>query len=206
MGRPKGATLQRGVSIPNCVAVSIYNCARQQSLRELIATNPTEEFRGIYLENGLNPTRKNVLVPGSIGVYTGGGNYNPAQVMRDSAVIAHTSKLDKLLAQVADKTHVEMPIAEIRALIEHTVADDSESEHVWDPVAIAESIRQYAELRGENVGYVYVDRDRDLQGQRRETQGILSGGEVRTVPDDHLTFASLNRSAASVRSTMCCCA
>ena len=63
----------------------------ERSLRELIATRPTEEFRGIYLEGGLQPTRKNVLLPGSLGVYTGGSNYNPAQVLRDSSAAGATS-------------------------------------------------------------------------------------------------------------------
>ena len=69
----------------------------ERSLRELIAARPTEEFRGIYLEGGLQPTRKNVLVPGSLGVYTGGSNYNPAQVLRDSSAAGATAKIDKTL-------------------------------------------------------------------------------------------------------------
>src|SRR5205807_5128426 len=54
----------------------------ERGLRELIARRPTEVFRGIYVEGGLSPTRKNILAPGSIGVYSAGGIYNPAQVMR----------------------------------------------------------------------------------------------------------------------------
>lgn len=167
----------------------------ERSLRELIAARPTEEFRGIYLEGGLQPTRKNVLVPGSLGVYTGGSNYNPAQVLRDASVATATAKVDKLLDGVANKTHVELTIDEIRSLITMTKPDEAESEHVWDPVAIAESIGQYAKLSGQVVGYVYVDRDRDLDSRRRETQGILSGGEVRTVPDTHLTLFMLRTKA-----------
>lgn len=158
------------------------------SLRELIAKNPTEEFRGVYLQNGLNATRKNVLVPGAVGVYTGGSNYNPAQVMRDATVKASTEKLDERLAEIENKKHVKRPITEIQALIALTVPDDSEAERVWDTLAVAESIGQYASIKGQDYGYVYVDRDRDLQGSRHETQGILSGGEVRTVPDTHLTL------------------
>lgn len=158
------------------------------SLRELIEGNPTEEFRGVYLERGLNPTRKNVLAPGAVGVYTGGSNYNPAQVMRDGSVKSTVSKLDKLLAEAANKTYVQMPIADIQALIKLTVPDESEAERVWDALAVAESIGQYAKIKNQEYGYVYVDRDRDLQGSRRETQGILSGGEVKTVPDTHLTL------------------
>jgi Z1 domain len=167
----------------------------ERGLRELIATRPTEEFRGIYLEGGLQPTRKNVLVPGSLGVYTGGSNYNPAQVLRDASAAGATAKIDKALTGIGNKAYAEVTIDDIRSLIGLTMPDEAESEQVWDPVAIAESIGQYAKLSGQGVGYVYVDRDRDLQGRRRETQGVLSGGEVRTVPETHLTLFMLRTKA-----------
>ena len=165
------------------------------SLRELIAKNPTEEFRGVYLEGGLNPTRKNVLVPGALGVYTGGSNYNPAQVSRDPSVQASTAKIDQLLAGASNKTFVEMPIADLQALIALTVPDDSAAERVWDQLAISESIGQYAKIKKQTHGFVYVDRDRDLQSARHESQGILSGGEVKTVPDTHVTLFLLRTTA-----------
>jgi hypothetical protein len=167
----------------------------ERSLRELIAARPTEEFRGIYLEGGLQPTRKSVLVPGSLGVYTGGSNYNPAQVMRDASAASATAKIDKAVDGIANKTHAELTIDDIKSLIKMTKPDEAESEHVWDLIAIAESISQYSKLSGQATGYVYVDRDRDLQGRRRETQGVLSGGEVRTVPDTHLTLFMLRTTA-----------
>ena len=55
----------------------------ERGLRELIARNSSEEFRGVYVESGLSATRKNILAPGSVGVYSGGSNYNPAQIFRD---------------------------------------------------------------------------------------------------------------------------
>lgn len=167
----------------------------ERSLRELIAARPTEEFRGIYLEGGLQPTRKNVLVPGSLGVYTGGSNYNPAQVLRDASAAGATAKIDKALDGIANKTHAELTIDDIKFLIEMTRPDETESEHVWDPVAVAESIGQYAKLSGQSIGCVYVDRERALQGRRGETQGVLTGGEVRTVPDTHLTLFMLRTKA-----------
>jgi hypothetical protein len=160
----------------------------ERGLRELIARAPTEEFRGIYVETGLSPTRSNVLAPGSIGVYAGGSIYNPAQVMRDDTVKASTAKLDKKLDQIRDKHHADLSLKDLRALVELTVPDPRESERVWTPVAVAESIEQFAELRGQTTGYVYVDRDRGLKQNRRETQGILDGGEAATVPDDKVTL------------------
>jgi len=167
----------------------------ERGLRELIARRPSEEFRGIYLEGGLSPTRKNILVPGSIGVYTGGGTYNPAQVVRDASATAPTAKLDELVAGIANKTHAEMPVDKIKALIRCIVPDETASEHVWDPIAVAASVEQCAKLRNQEVGYVYVDRERGLREARRETQGILEGGEAHKVPADRLTLFLLRTKA-----------
>src|SRR5262249_2903910 len=90
----------------------------ERGLRELIAQRPTEEFRGIYVENALSATRRNILAPGSIGVYSAGSIYNPAQVMRDETVRMSTEKIDNMLVAARDKTYVEMPIKDIQALIE----------------------------------------------------------------------------------------
>jgi hypothetical protein len=167
----------------------------ERSLRKLIAKNPDEEFRGVFLGNSLQATRRSVLVPGAIGVYTGGGTYNPAQVLRDNTATKHTAKLDKLLAAIQDKDFAEFAIEDIQELIKLTAPDSASSEHVWDPVAIAESLKQYADIKEQNQGYVYVDRDRDLRESRRETQGILTGGEASTVPDDHITVFMIRTKA-----------
>lgn len=163
-------------------------------LRDLISNNSGEEFRGIYVEDGLNPTRRNILAPGAVGVYSGGSNYNPAQIIRNDSIKGLTGSLDKRLATIADKTHGEIPIEEMQALIGLTRPDQSQSEHVWDPVAISGSLAQYAKLRSQSTGYVYVDRDRQLQESRRETAGILTGGEYRTVPDDKVALFMLRTS------------
>jgi len=159
----------------------------ERSLRALIAENPDEEFRGVYLRGRLTATRRGVLVPGAVGVYTGGGSYNPAQVLRDQVSAKNTGKLDKLLASVKDKSYAEASIADLQELIRLTIPDEDLSEHVWDPLAIAESLKQAANILGQEVGYVFVDRDRDLREPRRETQGVLSGGEAGMVPADRVT-------------------
>jgi hypothetical protein len=140
------------------------------------------------VESGLSATRKNILAPGSIGVYSGGSNYNPAQVMRDESVKPFTEKIDKKLEAINNKSYAEMSIEDIQSLISWTKPDETESEHVWNPVAVAESLGQFAKLHGQDTGYVYVDRDRDLDVSRRETAGILAGGEFRNVPDDKIAL------------------
>lgn len=167
----------------------------ERGLRDLIGQRPTEEFRGIYVENGLSPTRKNVLAPGSVGVYTGGSIYNPAQVLRDDTVKIPTEKIDQKLAYLSDKCHDEMSIKDIQVLIGMTVPDQSQSERVWDPIAVGESVAQFAKLYNQTTGYVYVDRERGLKENRRETQGILDGGEAQKVPDDKITLFLLRTKA-----------
>jgi len=163
----------------------------EKALRELIAKNSSEEFRGIYLENGLNPTRKNILAPGSIGVYSGGSNYNPAQVLRDDSIRPYTEKIDRKLSSIRDQEYLEMSVEDMKMLINSTRPDEERSEHVWNPAAIAASLEQYAKLHEHGVGYVYVDRDRDLEATRRETAGILAGGEFARVPNDKIALYML---------------
>lgn len=160
----------------------------ERGLRDLIARRPEEGFRGVYLEKGLSATRRNVLAPGSIGVYSGGSIYNPAQVLRDETVKSSTDRIDKLLASFRDGHHSEMSIEDMKALITLTIPDQRESEHVWDPIAIGESLVQFANIYNQNTGYVYVDRGRDLRATLRETHGILTGGESAKVPDDKVTL------------------
>lgn len=167
----------------------------ERSLRELIARAPSEYFRGVYIEGAIHATRSNVLAPGAIGAYTGGSIYNPAQVLRDQSVRASTKRIDELLESVGNKTYIEMPLSDIKEIVELTRPDEAASERVWDPIAVGESIVQFGRLHQQSTGYVYVDRDRGIKENRRETQGILEGGETRKVPDNKLTLFVLRTAA-----------
>jgi Z1 domain len=167
----------------------------ERGLRELIAKAPSEEFRGVYIEGVLHATRGNVLAPGAIGVYSGGSIYNPAQVMRDGSVDASTAKIDAILSDVGDKQFAELPLTGLRQLIGLTKPDEQASEKVWNPLAVAESVGQFALLREQTTGYVYVDRERGGLAIRRETQGILTGGEAASVPGDKVTLFLLRTKA-----------
>lgn len=167
----------------------------ERSLRKLIAESPDEEFRGIYLRSGLQATRKNVLVPGAIGVYTGGSAYNPSQVVRDQSTVHNTDLLDQMLSEIGDKDHAELSIKDLQKIIGMTTPDPKQAEHVWDSVAISESLKQCSEIFEQSSGYVFVDRNRDLRESRRETQGILSGGEASLVPNDRVTIFMMRTKA-----------
>lgn len=171
----------------------------EQGLRDLIARNLSEEFRGVYVQGTLSPTRKNILAPGSIGVYSGGSNYNPAQVMRDDSVRPFTGKIDKKVSSIVNKSYLEMSIKDMRELIGWIKPDNTASERIWNSVAVAESLEQFAKLQKQDSGYIYVDRDRDLDAVRRETAGILTGGEVGNVPADKIILFLLRTKAARGR-------
>ncbi len=168
----------------------------ERGLRDLIARKPTAEFRGVYVGGGLSATRRNILAPGSIGVYSGGSIYNPAQVLRDDTVRGSTDKIDKKLASIQDKNHAEMSVDEMQALIALTRPDPRESEFVWNPIAVGESLAQFAKLHNQATGYVYVDRERGGLAKRRENQGILTGHEGEQVPEDKIALFLLRTKAS----------
>jgi Z1 domain len=163
----------------------------ERGLRDLIARRPGEGFRGVYLESNINATRRNILAPGSIGVYAGGSNYNPAQILRDESVKATTNKIDSMLASVANKDYTQMPIEQMEELVALARPDPAQSERIWNQAAIEGSLAQFAKLHDHKAGHVYVDRNRDLREKRRETQGVLTGGERDSVPPGLITLFML---------------
>jgi hypothetical protein len=171
----------------------------EDGLRNLISKRPTEEFRGVYLESGINATRKNVLLPGAMGVYSGGSIYNPSQVMRDESVRSSTDEIDKRLTICKNDHYVDWPVDDLAALISLTLPDQSKSERVWNPIAVAESLKQFAKANNQKSGYLYVDRERGLKENRRETQGILDGGEAAKVPNDKISLFLLRTKAEKGR-------
>jgi hypothetical protein len=115
--------------------------------------------------------------------------------MRDDTVKASTDKIDKILSPILNKDYLELPISDIEQLITLTIPDQAQSEHVWDQIAVAESVAQFAKVHEQRTGYVYVDRERGLKQNRRETQGILEGGEAGKVPKDKITLFVLRTAA-----------
>jgi len=49
-------------------------------------------------------------------------------------------------------------------------------------------LRSLQKSMSKGQGYVYVDRERGLKENRRETQGILDGGEAARVPNDKIAL------------------
>ena len=110
-----------------------------------------------------------------------------------------TDKLDKKLAAIVGNTFVEMPLETLQALVALTVPDETQSERVWNSIAVAESLGQFGQLHKQQTGYVYVDRGRGLKESRHETQGILTGGEASAVPNDKVTLFLLRTTPKGTR-------
>lgn len=167
------------------------------NLRKLIADHKAEGFRGIFLSDGVQATRKTVLAPGAIGIYTGGNNLNPAQVARDKSVVANTNKINAIVAHINDRTFREMPIKEMQELVRLTKVDDSKAEFVWRTDVVAMALEEWGKAFESETGYVYVCRERDLNAVRRETAGVLEGNELSAVPPGKVTLFLLRTVAKS---------
>ncbi len=163
----------------------------ERSLRDLIGRSPDEDFRGIFLRGDLRPTRRNVLVPGTIYAYIGGNSYNPQQVLRTDSTAEATKLIDDRLEKIRDKQYLAISLHELNEILLLTKSDPSFDEHLWVADALTEAVLQCAQLLNQNDAYVYVDRSRDLRESRRETQGVLSGGEAGAVPSDKVTLFML---------------
>lgn len=150
----------------------------EKGLRDFIATHQNEDFRGLFIQGRVKATRRNVLAPGSVGVYTAGSSYNPAQVLRDVSIVKARDKIDALLASRPSGSVTDISVAEAKQLLGLVREDTSAGQFIWDTEAIVGSIEQLAALTKTKDIVLLVDRDRDLSSSRRETAGILSGGEI----------------------------
>lgn len=126
-----------------------------------------------------------------MGIYTGGSNYNPAQILRDQTVVGNTSAIDSILEHIESKSYQQMPIEALQNVVGLIMPDPSKSQQVWDSDAIIGSLGKYSSLKRQDTGYIYVDRDRRGEADRRETQGIIEGGELRSVPQDKVVLFML---------------
>ncbi|MCC7168742.1 MAG: hypothetical protein IT565_14345, partial [Rhodospirillales bacterium] len=186
--RKKDIGLLRLFLPPELLSVFRAITVMEKKLRELIAEEPGEEFRGIYVDGSVRATRKAVLAPGAVGIYSAGAIYNPAQVVRSSSMAKSTEKIDRLVEGIPNKNYAAISVSTVDEILRLVSPDESASEHVWDSEAVRLSIRQLAELLEHEEVYVFVDRDRNLRENRRETAGILSGGEAQLVPQDRVTL------------------
>jgi len=160
----------------------------ENALRELVSKYPKGKFEGIYISSPLRATRANVLDPNSIGMYVAGGSYNPAYPLRSELASKNTEWIDNKLARFDGKAKgQETKIDYLIELLGKCVPDPRCGIELWDQKTLSAALEKLKSLRG-NKGYIVVRRGRDLREPRRETQGILSGGEESLAPKDAPTL------------------
>jgi hypothetical protein len=156
----------------------------ESALRELVTRHPKGKFEGIYISSPLRATRSNVLDPNSIGLYVAGGSYNPAYPLRTREMQKNTDWLDSKLSDFDDQSGAtETTITFLSELLDKCLPDTRRGIELWDLKTIKAALEKLKSLKGDKA-YVVVRKGRDLKEPRRETQGILSGGEEALAPKD----------------------
>lgn len=160
----------------------------EKGLRRLIERHPMGYFEGVYISSPLQPTRRNVLDPNSIGFYLGGSYCNPIYPLRNKDVVDNTKWLDEKLEQYDDSIpYYKTNIDEIISIIKKCEHDPDYGADLWNKKNLITALEKIKDLRGESA-YIRVRRNRNLSTKRNETQGFLSGGEATVVPNDALTL------------------
>lgn len=160
----------------------------ESALRDLVQRFPDGKFEGLYISTPLQATRRSVLDPNSIGIYVAGGSYNPTYPLRTHAIKANTDWLDEQLRDYdGNSSGSEVTIDAVMTFLEKCIPDKEKGVELWDPKTIKAALIEIRRLKG-NKAYLVVRRERNMNQPRRETQGILSGGEADLAPLDAPTL------------------
>lgn len=168
----------------------------ESALREHLKRHAKGDAVGLYISSPLRATRANVLEPNALGVFVAGHSYNPAYPLRTSAAHEHTEALDKLLASFDQQDAVPVSIDLLAEIVGHCVPDPKYGTGVWDTSTVQAALRMLPTLKqfGDRA-FLVVRRGRALNEPRRETQGILSGGEESLAPRNAPTLFAYRQNA-----------
>lgn len=168
----------------------------ETALRDLLKKFPDGSFEGIYVSNPLQATRRNVLDPTSLGLYVAGGSYNPPYPLRTADIKKNTKWIDAELAGVSDSSGPQLvSLDRVIALLEKCEPDPEEDPQLWNLKALKAAVQTLKTVRKSDQAYLVVRRNRNLQQPRRETQGILAGGEDNLAPRDKPTLFLFRQNA-----------
>jgi hypothetical protein len=156
----------------------------ESALRDLVQKYPTGNFEGIFISSPLQATRRNILDPNAIGIYVAGGNYNPAYPLRTADMQNNTEWLDAKLKgydgiSAGQITTVDFLIE----LLEKCEPDTNYGTDLWNKKTIKAALETIKSIQKNDRAYIVVRRGRRLKEPRRETQGIIAGGENTLAPD-----------------------
>lgn len=171
----------------------------EKALRDLVSKYPAGKFEGIYIASPVNPTRRNVLDPNSIGLYVAGGYCNALYPLRSEAMNEATTWLDEQLSKFDNENgnpeYYETTIDFVTSILQKCPADPSIGAEMWDLKTLTAALEKIKTLYG-NKAYIRVRRGPPGKGfqrnepRQRESQGIeTKAGELKdVVPSDCLTL------------------
>jgi len=162
----------------------------ESALRDLTKRYPEGEFEVLFISSPLQATRRNVLDPNAVVAYISGQSINPAYPLRSKEISKNTRWIDDHLQAIGDNDrYQEINIENAIQILEHCEADPN-SEYgieLWDMRTIRSALETIRERLGDKA-YLVVRRHRTAQAERRERQGILTGGDERLAPTDAPTL------------------
>jgi len=174
--------------LPHELAVHFRNISQMESsLRRLVKEYPDSHVEGIPLELPVEPTRRNVL-PRDITAYFGGGTYNPGMPLFSSSPTDNMCQIIELVSKYSvDVLYEDCPMTDVIRVVELSEQASTADAVLWKPTVLAAALKQLESRFGSNA-YIRVRRGRKATSERRETQGILSGGEGQEVPYDRVAL------------------
>ncbi|MBZ5511196.1 MAG: hypothetical protein LAN70_08485 [Acidobacteriia bacterium] len=170
----------------------------ETALRDLLQAYPEGCFEGIYVSGSWRPTRRNVLDPNSLGFYVAGSSCNPAYPLRSTAVERDTAWLDSQFSGIGDDEPFQtITIDRVIELTMRCHHDPAHGAQLWNHEALRAALDMQKQMKG-NGAYLVLRRGRNLTQPRRESAGILTGGEEALAPRDAVTLFLYrqNRTAA----------
>ena len=160
----------------------------ESALRDLVGRHPKGGFEGVFMSSPLQATRVNVLDPSSIGCYVAGRSYNPRYPLRSQEARSITESLDNRLKEYSDTVpHYVVTVEDLIDILDRVAIDPAHGRDVWQKETIRAALESVRSLYGD-AAYLVVKRGRFLNEPRRETQGILSGGEDGLAPRDSVAL------------------
>jgi len=174
--------------LPHELAEHFTNISQMESnLRRLVEEYPGSYVEGIPLGRPIEPTRRNVI-PRGILAYCGGGTYNPRAPLFSTSPTTNMRQIDDLVSRYsAEDEYSSCLMPDVIRVVELSEQVSAADAVLWKPTVLVAALKEL-ESRYGPMAYIRVRRGRGVTGERRETQGILSGGESEQVPDDRVAL------------------
>jgi hypothetical protein len=176
--------------LPHELAVHFMNISQMESsLRRLVKEYPDSHVEGIPLELPVKPTRRNV-VPRDITAYVGGGTYNPSMALFTANSTKNMFQIEELVSKYSDEdAYNDCQMSDVIRVVELSEQPSGSEAVLWKPAVLVAALKELGSHFGD-AAYIRVRRGRKVKAttERRETQGILSGGESEDVPHDRVAL------------------